>query len=210
MDKFEHISVLREELVSSLNLKDGDIAIDCTAGGGGHTALLLDLVGISGKVLAFDRDDWAQATLKKRFLSALESGQLELIKAPFSKLLAELESRQLLGKIQGLCADVGVSSPQIDEGERGFSFAKPGPLDMRMDQSQGITAADLVNESSEDELTNILNKLQIQVSDTNKELQVLVQNIIKCSKVNEGLTKKNEHLNHLLNYFELLYLMNKL
>ncbi len=155
MENFEHISVLREELVNSLALKAGDYAVDCTAGGGGHTQILLEQVGPAGKVYAFDRDEWAQLVLKKRFTEELASGQLELIQAPFSELRTAMASRSLTGKIQGLCADIGVSSPQLDHAERGFSFAKSGPLDMRMDQTQGPTAADLVNESSEDDLIRI-------------------------------------------------------
>jgi 16S rRNA (cytosine1402-N4)-methyltransferase len=155
MENFEHISVLREELVDSLGLKPGDYAVDCTAGGGGHTRILLDQVGPTGKVYAFDRDAWAQAVLNKRFPEEVASGQLTLIQAPFSDLFSELESRGVAGRIQGLCADIGVSSPQLDHAERGFSFAKSGPLDMRMDQTRGLTAADLVNESTEEELIRI-------------------------------------------------------
>jgi 16S rRNA (cytosine1402-N4)-methyltransferase len=142
---FEHITVLREELLDSLGLTPGDYAVDCTAGGGGHTQGLLERVGPTGKVIAIDRDPWAQSVLKARFAKELEAGQLELLAVPFSQISAELSQRNLVGKIQGLCADIGVSSPQLDAAERGFSFAKDGPLDMRMDQTQGITAADIVN-----------------------------------------------------------------
>ncbi len=155
MENFEHISVLRNELVNSLALKAGDYAVDCTAGGGGHTQLLLEQVGTQGKVFAFDRDDQAHTVLKKRFAQELQDGRLELIQVPFSELVPALQARKLLGKIHGLCADIGVSSPQLDHAERGFSFAKSGPLDMRMDQTQGPTAADLVNESTEEELIRI-------------------------------------------------------
>lgn len=155
MENFEHISVLRDELVHNLGLKPGDYAVDCTAGGGGHTQLLLEQVGPLGRVFAFDRDTWAQNVLRKRFAQQLTRGQLTLIQAPFSELLPELDSRQLLGRIQGLCADIGVSSPQLDYAERGFSFARSGPLDMRMDQTRGPTAADIVNESTEAELVRI-------------------------------------------------------
>lgn len=152
---FEHITVLRDELIDSLCLTPGDYAVDCTAGGGGHTAGLLERVGPSGKVFAFDRDPIAQDVLKKRFARELEEGRIELIAEPFSRIQAALDERGLLGKIAGLCADIGVSSPQLDIAERGFSFAKDGPLDMRMDQSQGVTAADIVNGWSVLELTKL-------------------------------------------------------
>ncbi len=152
---FEHITVLRDELLDSLGLAPGDYAVDCTAGGGGHTQGLLERVGPRGKVIAIDRDPWAQSVLKRRFDKELASGQLELIAAPFSQITHELSQRNLVAKIQGLCADIGVSSPQLDAAERGFSFAKDGPLDMRMDQSQGITAAEIVNEWSVPELTRL-------------------------------------------------------
>ena len=152
---FEHITVLREELLDSLRLKPGDYAVDCTAGGGGHTAGLLERVGPSGKVIAIDRDPWAQSVLQERFAQELADGRLEIIAEPFSRIQEALDSRGLLGKIHGLCADIGVSSPQLDAAERGFSFAKDGPLDMRMDQSQGATAADIVNGWSVIELTKL-------------------------------------------------------
>lgn len=152
---FEHITVLREELLDSLCLTQGDYAVDCTAGGGGHTAGLLERVGPEGKVIAFDRDPWAQDVLRKRFEKELKAGQLELIQEPFSRIEEALSERGWLGKIKGLCADVGVSSPQLDAAERGFSFAKDGPLDMRMDQSQGVTARDIVNGWSVIELTKL-------------------------------------------------------
>ena len=152
---FEHITVLREELLDSLCLSPGDYAVDCTAGGGGHTAGLLERVGPNGKVIAFDRDPWAQSVLQKRFVNELKDGRLEIIAEPFSRIKEALEGRGLLGSIHGLCADIGVSSPQLDAAERGFSFAKDGPLDMRMDQTQGVTAADIVNGWSVIELTKL-------------------------------------------------------
>jgi 16S rRNA (cytosine1402-N4)-methyltransferase len=152
---FEHVTVLRDELLNSLCLGPGDYAVDCTAGGGGHTAGLLERVGEQGKVLAFDRDPWAQAVLHKRFEREIKEGRLELLAEPFSRIQKTLRDRGLWGRIQGLCADVGVSSPQLDAADRGFSFIKDGPLDMRMDQSQGETAADIVNGWSVQSLTRL-------------------------------------------------------
>ncbi len=153
--EFKHISVLRDELVQSLHLQAGSIAVDCTAGGGGHTELILQAVGPQGKVLAFDRDPWAREVLTQRFQKELDQGILELIPEPYSQLENVLSQKQLLGKISGVCADIGVSSPQIDHGERGFSFAKDGPLDMRMDPTRGVSAAEVVNTFPEAELLRI-------------------------------------------------------
>lgn len=155
MTRFDHITVLQDELLDSLALKTGDCAIDCTAGGGGHTRGLLDRVGPNGRVIAFDRDTRAIAVLKSRFEAELKDGRLVLIQSPFSELAREVERLGIAGSVQGLCADIGVSSPQLDEAERGFSFAKDGPLDMRMDQSQGQTAADIVNSWSEQDLARL-------------------------------------------------------
>ncbi len=155
MSIFEHASVLRAELVDSLNIKPGDLAVDCTAGGGGHTAEILGRIGPQGRVLAFDRDHWAVEELGRRFSSELARGQLEIIQAPFSQLETELGRRGLLGKVHALCADIGVSSPQLDQGQRGFSFNKDGPLDMRMDQNQALSAATVVNTYSPSDLLRI-------------------------------------------------------
>ncbi len=155
MVEFRHVSVLHNELVESLKLSPGQIAIDCTAGGGGHTDLMLKAVGSQGKVFAFDRDPNAIEVLTKRFSAELSSEKLILIQAPFGDLAKYLEIHNLFGRVGALAADIGVSSPQLDVAERGFSFAKDGPLDMRMDPTQGLSAADIVNTYSDSELLKI-------------------------------------------------------
>ncbi|MFW7378283.1 MAG: 16S rRNA (cytosine(1402)-N(4))-methyltransferase RsmH [Oligoflexus sp.] len=147
-----HITVLKNELVEALNLKAGDIAVDCTAGYGGHTAELIRLVGPSGKVFAFDRDVNAIQFLRNRFSEEIRSGSLELIQAPFSSLSEYLIN---IGEVQGICADLGVSSPQLDEAERGFSLQYDGPLDMRMGPDIKRSAADIVNHADKHELVSI-------------------------------------------------------
>lgn len=155
---FNHETVLKHELVDSLNLTNGDIAVDCTAGGGGHTKLLLEKVGASGKVYSFDRDRNALEHLQEIFKEELFSGRLTLCHNRFSEIAMVAKQYQIEHKIKGICADIGVSSPQIDTPQRGFSFGKDGPLDMRMDQSQAKDAAQVVNEYQEDELANIFFK----------------------------------------------------
>ena len=152
---FAHKTVLLEETIAALRLSPGDHAVDCTLGGGGHTKLLIDAVGSSGRVWAFDRDAEAVRAAGSSLKVHLDSGVLEIVQKPFSHISSEMAERGQTGRIRGICADIGVSSPQLDVAERGFSFVNSGPLDMRMDPSQGRTAADLVNELTRDELTSI-------------------------------------------------------
>lgn len=153
---FHHITVMLNETVDSLGSIDGKTVVDCTLGGGGHTRLLLEKVGASGKVVAFDRDIDALAHAKSSFSSELASGRLELIDAPFSSLKTELTKRGLLGMVSGIIADIGVSSHQIDQALRGFSFSSNGPLDMRMNARSGQSAADFLNSAAEDEIANVI------------------------------------------------------
>ncbi len=139
-----------------LNLKPGGVAIDCTAGGGGHTQLLLEKLGSEGVVIAFDRDQQAIDHLEQKFQKQLAARQLILVHKPFSNLESFIRSQKNELVIQAIIADIGVSSPQIDTPERGFSFTKDGPLDMRMDQKQTTTAESLVNTLNMEELKTIL------------------------------------------------------
>ena len=146
---------MQEELIEGVAIRTGATAIDCTAGGGGHTEPLLRQSGPSGRVLAIDRDPNARAHLRRRFARELDDGRLFLAAGPFSRLRELVEEAGLGTAIDAIIADVGVSSPQIDSGERGFSFRTDGPLDMRMNQEEGETAAGLLARLSEDELTHI-------------------------------------------------------
>ncbi|MEZ4742889.1 MAG: 16S rRNA (cytosine(1402)-N(4))-methyltransferase RsmH [Bdellovibrionota bacterium] len=160
MNEFNHITVLAHELVDSLALQEGDIAIDCTAGGGGHTQLLLDKVGESGRVIAIDRDPVAITNLHNKFALIEKKNKLQIYQSNFSNLKALIEENDLVGKVKGIIADLGVSSPQIDVSERGFSFAKDGPLDMRMNQNLDIpTAKDIIENESFDSLKKIFREL---------------------------------------------------
>jgi 16S rRNA (cytosine1402-N4)-methyltransferase len=154
-NSYGHITVLLHETVAALNLAPGSVVVDCTMGGGGHTALLLKAVGSSGKVMAFDRDPMAIRHAQEAFRDEITSGQLILVHKPFSELADHVRKAGLAGSIDGIMADLGVSSPQLDIGERGFSFLKDGPLDMRMDTTRPGTAAELVNTADEAELSRI-------------------------------------------------------
>lgn len=154
-NEFHHITVLEQELVNSLNLHEGNIAIDCTAGGGGHTQGLIRATSPGGQVIAMDRDPSAIAQIQYRFSKEVKDGSLRIEKTKFSDIHDIASKYNLVGKVNGICADIGVSSPQLDMGSRGFSFSHDGPLDMRMDPTSSLTAYQVVNEYSESELTRI-------------------------------------------------------
>ena len=150
---FSHITVLKDELVKGLALKPGALAVDCTAGGGGHTRLMLEQVGPSGHIYAIDRDQLAITTLTQRFEQELERGEISLLKGSFSEVISEIPDQ-----VDAIAADLGVSSPQLDLAERGFSFMKDGPLDMRMNPEQGPSAADIIRDYDQHELTTLFRK----------------------------------------------------
>ena len=143
-----HQPVLLEETISSLNLKSGEIVIDMTAGYGGHSAEILKIIGESGRLILVDRDNNAILELRKKFGNY---SNVEYIHSNF----ADIDYGKI-GRVDKILMDLGVSSPQLDESERGFSFNKDAKLDMRMDQSQNLTAKDIVNEYTEDNLANII------------------------------------------------------
>jgi len=144
-----HIPVLLDEVVDALAIVPGERHVDATFGAGGYTGAFLER---GAEVAAFDRDP--NAIEGGQRLVAQSEGRLILIEAPFSAMEAELERRGLV-PVDGVTMDIGVSSMQLDQAERGFSFQADGPLDMRMSQS-GMTAADFVNEADEAEIADVL------------------------------------------------------
>ncbi len=138
-----HVSVLKNEVIEALSVQSGQWYIDGTFGRGGHTREVLER---GGKVAAFDMDEAAHQFAAQAFASELASGQLVLIASNFAHLSNELVKNDFSRKtFAGAMFDLGMSSNQIDESGRGFTFQKDEPLDMRMDQNQGVTAADLLN-----------------------------------------------------------------
>lgn len=158
-NSFHHQTVLLHETVDALGDIAGGLVVDCTLGGGGHTALLLERVGPSGRVIAFDRDKDALENAKRRFAKELASEQLVLVDAPFSELAGVLKARGAWGKVRGVIADIGVSSHQIDSDLRGFSFMTDGPLDMRMDPRSGQSAAEFLATEEEFEIAKVIYEL---------------------------------------------------
>ena len=150
-----HISVLLHETVDALLAgRSTGIYIDGTFGRGGHTRLLLSKLDENSHVYAFDKDPQA---LETAAVLAAEDPRFTIIHASFADLQQEMAARGI-ETVDGVMADLGVSSPQLDQAERGFSFMKDGPLDMRMDNSQGPTAAQWLVDIAEEDLANIIFK----------------------------------------------------
>ncbi|AQY50707.1 16S rRNA m(4)C1402 methyltransferase [Listeria weihenstephanensis FSL R9-0317] len=149
---FEHETVLLKETVDSLNIKPDGVYVDCTLGGAGHSAYLLSQLSEKGHLFAFDQDSTAIAHAKE-FLSEYE-GQVTFIKSNF-RYIKEALLEVGVTEVDGILYDLGVSSPQLDERERGFSYHQDAPLDMRMDQEAELTARDVVNDWRYEDLVRI-------------------------------------------------------
>lgn len=149
---FHHLTVLKGETVDALAPKAGGTYLDLTLGGGGHTEALLERAE-GTRVIAFDRDPSAIASARARLERF--APRVTFVQAPFSRVEEELASRGVT-EVDGLMADLGVSSPQLDTAERGMSFRREGPLDMRMDPTQGETAADLIVRLTQEELADVI------------------------------------------------------
>ncbi len=148
-NSFRHITVLLDEAVEGLAVRADGCYLDGTFGRGGHSRLILEQLGAAGQLLGFDKDPLAIATGQAL---AAEDGRFVIVQRSFAELGAELQVRDLAGKVSGVLLDLGVSSPQLDDPERGFSFMHDGPLDMRMDPSRGVSAAEWIASASEDDI----------------------------------------------------------
>ncbi len=145
-----HITVLLHEAVEALNVKADGVYVDGTFGRGGHSRLILSRLGSQGRLIALDRDLTAVAHGQ-----AIADARFSMVHAHFSSMTTVL-AEQGVQAVDGILLDLGISSPQIDEGERGFSFRFDGPLDMRMDQSRGKTAAEWLVEMPEKKLVEVI------------------------------------------------------
>ncbi|KOC88908.1 16S rRNA (cytosine(1402)-N(4))-methyltransferase RsmH [Winslowiella iniecta] len=150
-DNFKHTTVLLDEAVNGLSLKDNGIYIDGTFGRGGHSRLILSQLGEQGRLYAIDRDPQAIAAAAE-----ITDPRFNIIHGPFSALAEYVEALGLTGKIDGILLDLGVSSPQLDDAERGFSFMRDGPLDMRMDPTRGHSAAEWLLQAEESDIAFVL------------------------------------------------------
>ncbi|EJS71067.1 ribosomal RNA small subunit methyltransferase H [Bacillus cereus] len=149
---FKHVTVLLKETVDGLDIKPDGTYVDCTLGGGGHSSYLLSQLTDGGKLIAFDQDEIAIQNAKEKFSSYGE--QFITVKSNFRYLSEKLQELGIT-EVDGILFDLGVSSPQLDTPERGFSYHHDAPLDMRMDQDAPLTAYDVVNSWSYEQLVRI-------------------------------------------------------
>lgn len=157
MAEFKHVTVLLNEAVENLKIKPDGVYVDCTLGGGGHTRKILSQLNESGRLFSFDQDQTAIEYNQKALDNQLQSGKLTLVKDNFRNIKKRLNDFGV-SKIDGAVYDLGVSSPQFDVAQRGFSYKLEAPLDMRMDQGQALTAKQIVNEWSFNDLVRIFSR----------------------------------------------------
>lgn len=161
MDETKHVPVLLGETIQGLKLEKGDVVVDATLGGGGHAGAILDRILPGGMLIAFDVDEQAIERFERRirknvlWKEAFELGKIMLIRRNFSELDGTL-SELGIESVSAILADLGFSSDQMEDADRGFSFRDDGPLDMRLDRRGRVTAAIIVNEWSEDSIRSAL------------------------------------------------------
>ena len=154
MEHSQHVSVMLEEVLRFLHPTPGSLYIDGTLGGGGHTAAILAQSAPDGRVLGIDTDEQALQRVRARLSPFVESGRLVLAHGNFADM-GRIANENGFAVVQGVLLDLGFSSDQMDNPQRGFSFGADGPLDMRLDQTLELSAVDLVNDASEQELAAI-------------------------------------------------------
>lgn len=188
----EHQPVLLNEVMKGLNIKPNGIYIDGTFGRGGHAKAILDQLSNEGRLIAIDQDPEAITIGLKRFG---DDSRFKIVHASFAAVEKIANTLDLIAKVDGILLDLGVSSPQLDDATRGFSFMREGPLDMRMDNTQGESAADWINHAAEKEISFVLktygeesfskrianaivNARQVKAITTTKELAAIIAKAI--------------------------------
>lgn len=155
MDDFKHYTVMLNEAVDALECQDGKIYVDCTLGGGGHSELILKRISPNGRLISFDIDDEAIAHSKERLK---DYPNLTIVKSSYTNIKTELRKLGIEKITGGVILDLGASYHQLTKAERGFSFSKNAPLDMRFDMESDFSAYDIVNKYSEDDLVRIFSE----------------------------------------------------
>ena len=153
MNSNAHVPVLLGPVLKGLEIKTDGVYVDATFGRGGHSGAILQQLNANGRLVALDRDPHAIASLAP---ALRDDPRLTLIRSDFAELAKHISAEGLAGRVNGLLFDLGVSSPQLDEAERGFSFLRDGPLDMRMGPDSGISAAEWLNSTNEKTLKRVL------------------------------------------------------
>jgi len=149
----EHLPVLFDEVLEALNIRADGIYLDGTFGRGGHSGAILERLNENGHLLAMDKDPQAIAVAEQRFAG---DPRFSIVRGSYTMLGQEVEKRGWKGKVDGILLDLGVSSPQLDDPSRGFSFRHDGPLDMRMDPESGLSAAEWLASAKEAEIAQVL------------------------------------------------------
>lgn len=157
MTEFNHITVLLNEAVEGLHVKPDGIYVDATLGGGGHSGKIVEKLNQSGHLYSFDQDQTAIDYNQEHLAKYVDEGKLSFINTNFRNITEALNERGIT-EIDGIVYDLGVSSPQFDDGQRGFSYNYDAELDMRMDQRQTLTAKEIVNEWPFNQLMRILSR----------------------------------------------------
>ncbi len=153
---YQHVPVLASEAVEALRIRPEGVYVDATFGRGGHSRRMLQALGERGRLLALDRDPEAVAA-GRQLAEQWQDPRFEIVHSRFSELESVLDARQIAA-IDGILLDLGISSPQVDDATRGFSFAGDGPLDMRMDPTQGMSAREWLMTASEQDIAEVLKR----------------------------------------------------
>jgi len=197
----EHLSVLFDESIQALNIKPDGLYIDCTFGRGGHSRGILKQLGENGRLLAFDRD---LAAINSIYADEMrKDSRFSLHHGCFSELEEVVKQYDWHGKVDGVLMDLGVSSPQLDDSLRGFSFMREGPLDMRMDDSTGLSAAEWLQQVEEKDLVQVLfeygeerfaRRIAAAVMERREETPLVTT--LDLAKLIEGVVPKREKHKH--------------
>jgi len=172
---FAHKSVLLDESIDALNIKPDGVYVDATFGRGGHSRAILNKLGENGRLIALDRDIAAIESAQ----SFLSDPRFSIHHCAFANLKVVISDLSYYGKVDGILMDIGVSSPQLDDAQRGFSFQKDGPLDMRMDTGSGLSAAQWLNCASLEEIAGVIKKYGEEKFGTRIAHAVIEQRAIK-------------------------------
>ncbi len=153
LEELQHETVLLESAVVALLGSPSGVYVDCTFGRGGHSQRILQSLNSDGRLMAFDKDPQAVAVARDRFGT---DPRFTIVQSSFAQLREAIQAAGLEGKIAGVLLDLGVSSPQLDDAQRGFSFTNDGPLDMRMNPEEGLSAAQWLAVAGEQEIANVI------------------------------------------------------